>query len=189
MKYIQEKLNDILSKYEDDAGAGNYNLTRLVRFDHKEKKAVRYEIIDEIKDFFESNNIDYKMSFLRVYNDHWNNNFLSLNIAYLDGENGENGENLELKSVTVESPYTADSEEIVAPIIFDGTKDILERNNYLNRDKCNINNIWDELEKKNLKFSLSFDTSKNPYEYDTLSIARLDESNTIQLGSVVIIHK
>lgn len=182
MKYIQEKLNDILSKYVE-AGAGNYNLTRLVRFGHKEKKAVRYEIIDEIKDFFESNNIDYKMSFLRVYNDHWNNNFLSLNIAYLDGEN------LELKSVTVKSPYTADSEEIVAPIIFDDTKDILERNNYLNRDKCNMNNIWDELEKKNLKFSLSFDTSKNPYEYDTLSIARLDESNTIQLESVVIIHK
>lgn len=181
MKYIQEKLLDILSKYE--MASGNYS---LVRFDHKEKKVAKYEITDEIKDFFESNDIDYKISFLRVYNDQWNNNILSLNIAYL---NEKNEENLELKSVTVESPYIANSEEIVAPIVFDDTKDVLERNNYLNRDKCNINNIWDELEKKNLKFSLSFDTSKNPYEYDTLSIARLDESNTIQLESVVIIHK
>lgn len=183
MKCVQEKLNDILSKYEDAAGIGNYN---LVRFDRKEKKSKKYEIVDEVKTFFETNNIDYKMSFLRVYNDHWNNNILSLNVAYLDGANGEN---LELESVTIESPYTTSFDEIVAPIIFDDTKEILERNDYLNRDKCNIDNILNELEKKNLKLSLSFDISRNQYEYDTLSIARLDESNKVQLESVVIIHK
>ena len=47
MKYIQEKLHDILSKYE--MASGNYS---LVRFDHKEKKVAKYEITDEIKDFF-----------------------------------------------------------------------------------------------------------------------------------------
>lgn len=181
MKHIQKKLDVLLSKYE--VVSGNYS---LVRFDHKEKKVVKYEIVEEIKDFFESNNIDYKMNFLRVYNDQWNNNILSLNIAYLDGTNREN---LKLESVTVESPYTADSNEIVAPIVFDDTKDILERNNYLNRDKCNMDNIWNELEKKNLKLSLSFDIPRTPYEYDTLSVARLDESNKLQLESIVIIHK
>ena len=82
MKYIQEKLHDILSKYE--MASRNYS---LVRFDHKEKKVAKYEITDEIKDFFESNDIDYKISFLRVYNDQWNNNILSLNIAYLKEKN------------------------------------------------------------------------------------------------------